>query len=257
MEERQLLENSKEKAPDMVSILNIRKNFAKPILVDFGNIKKIDEKAIILRNKLTIGLFCYYDEEKENTIENNNNMEIETNNINKDNKEEGNNINNENENKNNSFPIIIGSKVTKYKGIEDSIKIHFEDILRKVHGSYDTKEHLIAELNKKFEDIPKKTLNTFFKDKCYKINKKYWMVKNDTLSQFNIKVDDIENIKKENLKIYKEKEEKKKKELEEIKIKDGIIQAPNLEEKQNNEGITGVNNDENKNENDKNNKEKK
>ena len=62
-----------------------------------------------------------------------------------------------------SFPIVIGSKVTKYKGIQDSIKIHFEDILRKVHGSYDTKEHLILQLNKKFEDISKKSLIMLFR----------------------------------------------------------------------------------------------
>ena len=100
-----------------------------------------------------------------------------------------------------SFPIVIGSKVTKYKGIQDSIKIHFEDILRKVHGSYDTKEHLILQLNKKFEDISKKALNTFFKEKCFKIQKKYWMVNNDTLSKFNIKDEDQKN-KEENKEIY-------------------------------------------------------
>ena len=241
MEERQLFENSTGRNMDIMSIINIRKNFTKPILIDFSNIKKTDEKFNVLLNKLTIGLFNYQEDEKENLNENNtniNNMEIEG--------------NNEPENKNNSFPIVIGSKVTKYKGIEDSIKIHFEDILRKVHGSYETKEHLISELNKKFEDIPKKTLNTFFKEKCYKIQKKYWMVNNDTLSQFNLKVEDIENYKKENLEIYKKKEEKRKKELEEIKIKDGIIQPPqNSEENQNNEGGLEANNDENKNEKDK------
>jgi hypothetical protein len=66
-------------------------------------------------------------------------------------------------------------------------------------------------LNKKFEDISKKTLNTFFKEKCFKIQKRYWMVNNDTLSQFNIKDEELEKIKKENFNIYKEKEEKRKK----------------------------------------------
>ena len=247
MEERQLFENSTGRNTDIMNILNIRKNFTKPVLIDFSNIKKTDEKFNVLLNKLTIGLFNYQEDEKENLNENstnnintiNNNMEIEG--------------SNDQENKNNSFPIIIGSKVSKYKGIEDSIKIHFEDILRKVHGSYETKEHLISELNKKFEDISKKTLNTFFKEKCYKIQKRYWMVNNDTLSQFNLKAEDIENYKKENFEIYKKKEEKKKKELEEIKIKDGIIQPPSQEENQNqnNEGGTETNNEENKNEKDK------
>ena len=258
MEERQLLENSKEKLLDIMSIINVRKNFTKPVLIDFVHNRKNDEKNNLLLNKLTIGLFNYEDE----NINDNINMEIE-NNINK---EDGNNINNENECKNNSFPIVIGSKVTKYKGIQDSIKIHFEDILRKVHGSYDTKEHLILELNKKFEDISKKTLNTFFKDKCYKIQKKYWMVNNETLGKFNIKVEDIEKIKKDNYNIYKEKEEKRKKELEEIKIKDGIIQPQNKDENKIDNDNINKSNDENKNEkeqnvdknkNNKNNKEKK
>ena len=215
MKERQLLENSKEHLLGMMNILNIRRNFAKPIIIDFRN-KKNDDKVNLLMSQLTIGLFNY-----ENEYANNEN--VNTSNTN-NNQEENNNLrNDENDNRQNktplSFPIVIGSKVTKYKGIQDSIKIHFEDILRKVHGSYDTKEHLILQLNKKFEDISKKTLNTFFKEKCFKIQKKYWMVNNDTLSQFNIKNEDLEQIKKENYNIYKEKEEKRKKELEEIKIR--------------------------------------
>ena len=249
MEERKLFSSSQEKLVDIKGVLNIRKNYNKPILIDFSTNK--NDKYTLLLNKLKIGLFNF-DEEENN---NGNNMEIEHN----ETKDEG-NINNEQENKVYSFPIVIGNKINKYKGIEDSIKIHFEDILRKVHGSYDTKEHLILELNKKFEDITKKTLNSFFKEKCLKIQKKYWMVNNDTLSQFNVKLEDIEQYKKDNFNIYKEKEEKRKKELEEIKKKDGIIQPQTSEEnKNNNECGSANNNEENKKENekDKNNKEKK
>ena len=235
MKERQLLENSKENLLGIMSILNIRRNFMKPIVVDFRN-KKADDKVNYLMDQLTIGLFKYEDENANNENINTTNIDENNNNIN--------NIYEENDIKPNkvqlSFPIVIGSKVTKYKGIEDSIKIHFEDILRKVHGSYDTKEHLILQLNKKFEDISKKSLNTFFKEKCFKIQKRYWMVNNDTLSQFNIKDEELEQIKKENFNIYKEKEEKRKKELEEIKIKDGIIQPPPNP----NEEIKEENNDE-------------
>jgi len=237
MEERQLLENSKEKILDMMNILNIRKNFARPVLVDFTNNRKNDEKINILSDKLTIGLFNFEDDNaNDSTV-----MDIEA------------NMNGEQEAEkvqNNSFPIVIGNKVTKYKGIVDSIKIHFEDILRKVHGSYETKEHLINELNQKYEDISKKALNSFFKDKCYKIQKKYWMVSNDTLSKFNIKEEDIEQIKKDNLEIYKIKEEKRKKELDEIKIKDGIIPAQSAEE--GNIKTDNNTNDENKKEKDNN-----
>ena len=254
MEERRLFEKSKGKSIDIMTIVNVRKNFLKPVLIDFSK-KRNDDKINILLSKLTIGLFNYNEEENNNACMNIN-MEIENNN---NNNEEGNNININNvnnENKNNCFPIVIGSKVTKYKGIQDSIKIHFEDILRVVHGSYETKEHLILELNKKFEDISKKTLNTFFKEKCLKVQKKFWMINNDTLSKFNLKAEDIEKIKKENFNIYKEKEEKRKKELEEIKIKDGIIQAQNLDKK--NDDIKNENKNEKDNNNDKNkSKEKK
>ena len=248
MEERKLLESSRERQLDAKTILNIRKNFTKPILIDFS--KNKNDKCILLLNKLTIGLFNF-EEEKENINENN--MEVEPD----ENKEEGNNNEAENKNNNNSFPIIIGNKVNKYKGIEDSIKIHFEDILRKVHGSYDTKEHLILELNKKFEDITKKTLNSFFKEKCYKIQKKYWMVQKEILDKFNVKQEDIEQYKKENFNIYKEKEEKKQKELEEIKKKEGIIPPQNSEENKNNNEGGSVNNNKEEKEKDKNNKEKK
>ena len=40
MEERQLLENSQRKQLDILSILNIRKTYSKPVLVDFRNTKK-------------------------------------------------------------------------------------------------------------------------------------------------------------------------------------------------------------------------
>ena len=237
MEERQLLENSKEKILDMMNILNVRKNFTRPVLVDFTNNRKNDEKINILSDKLTIGLFNFEDDNtNDNTI-----MDVEA------------NMNGEQEAEkvqNNSFPIVIGNKVTKYKGIVDSIKIHFEDILRKVHGSYETKEHLINELNQKFEDISKKALNSFFKDKCYKIQKRYWMVNNDTLSKFNVKEEEIEQIKKDNFEIYKIKEEKRKKELDAIKIKDGIIPAQNTEE--GNLNTENHTNDENKKEKDNN-----
>ena len=56
MKERMLLENSKEKLLGTMNILDIRKNFVKPILIDFRK-KKNDDKVNTLMNKLTIGLF--------------------------------------------------------------------------------------------------------------------------------------------------------------------------------------------------------
>ena len=198
IEERKIFQNSKNRNIDIKSILNIRKNYIRPVLIDF-NKRRNDENILILLNNLTIGML---------------NNNIAYNNI-LDNK-------NTNEEK---FPIVIVKKEpNKFKGIQESIKNHFEDIVKKIHGSYDTKENLVNELSQKYNDISKKVLNNFFKEKCFKILKKFWMIKDDILNQFNIDVKEIEKIKKHNYNIYKEKEEKKMKELEEIKIKNGIIQ---------------------------------
>ena len=139
IEERKIFQNSKNRNIDIKSILNIRKNYIRPVLIDF-NKRRNDENILILLNNLTIGLL---------------NNNITYNNI-LDNK-------NTNEEK---FPIVIVKKEpNKFKGIQESIKNHFEDIVKKVHGSYDTKEHLILDINKKFEDISKNILNNFFKEK--------------------------------------------------------------------------------------------
>ena len=79
MKERQLLENSKENLLGIMSILNIRRNFMKPIVVDFRN-KKADDKVNYLMDQLTIGLFKYEDENANN--ENINTTNIDENNNN-------------------------------------------------------------------------------------------------------------------------------------------------------------------------------
>jgi len=199
LEERKKLKNSRNKLLDIKFLFNIRKNYIRPILVDFKN--KKNEKVLILENHLTIGLFNYENIFNVNTLENNSYANEE------------------------HFPIKIDKKSKKYKGIEDSIRNHFKDIVKKVHGSYDTKEHLIFELNKKFGDLSKKVLNSFFREKCLKIPKKYWVIKTEILEQFNLDKNEIEEIKRKNHNIYKEKGEKKIKELEEIKIENGIISS--------------------------------
>ncbi len=145
------------------------------------------------------------------------------------------------------FPIIIKKKINNCKGIQDSINLtkflkifinktgkkhkkvknHFQDIIKKIHGSYDTKDHLINEINQQFDDISKNILNNFFKDKCMKIHKKYWIVKDEILNQFNLNIDDMDKIKIENYNIYKEREERKAKNLETIKQKDEMMNTKN------------------------------
>ena len=182
IEERKLFENSKSKNIDIKTILNIRKNYIKPIIIDFTKKEKNEnnenannEKILVLTKKLTIGLFYF--------------------------------------NENERFPIIINNKAKKYKCIQDSVKNHIKDFVKIIHGSYETKEHLISELIKKYNDIYKNNLNNFFKEKCIKISKKYWIVKNDVLNEFDLNEKEIEQIKKDNYNAYKEKEEKKSKKL--------------------------------------------
>ena len=199
IEQRRLFQKSKQNLIDIKSFLNIRKNYIKPILIDFTK-KENNDKIKILCNKLTIGLFRFdYDEDNENSIY-------------------------ENEE---TFPIVIKKKTNNYKGVQNSIKNNFEDIIKIIHGSYETKEYLINEINQKFNNISKNILNNFFKDKCLKIHKKYWIVKDEILKQFNFNLDDLEKIKILNYNKYKEKEEKKEKELEIIEQKDEIINSKN------------------------------
>ena len=194
IEQRRLFQKSKPKLIGIKSFLNIRKNYIKPVLIDFTK-QQNNDKIMLLSKKLTIGLLnC-------NTDENNDYENGET------------------------FPISFKKKINDYKGIQNSIKNHFQEIIKKIHGSYDTKEYLINELNQKYEDISKNILNNFFKDKCMKVHKKYWIVKEETLHQYNLNLDEMEKIKTENYNKYKEKEEKKAKELEIIEQKDEIIHS--------------------------------
>ena len=202
IEQRRLFQKSKSNLIDIKSFLNIRKNYIKPILIDFTKAENND-KIMILSKKLSIGLVNFDTIKDINEIDNNFNANDEV------------------------FPIVIKKKINNYKGIQDSIRNHFQDIIKKIHGSYDTKDHLINEINQQFDDISKNILNNFFKDKCMKIHKKYWIVKDEILNQFNLNIDDMDKIKKDNYNIYKEREEKKTKNLETIKQKDEMMNTKN------------------------------
>ena len=194
IDQRRLFQKSKSKLIGIKSFLNIRKNYIKPVLIDFTK-QQGNDKIMLLSKKLTIGLLNF------NNYENNDYENGET------------------------FPISFKKKINDNKGTQNSIKYHFKEIIKRIHGSYDTKEHLINELNQKYVDISKNILNNFFKDKCMKVHKKYWIVKEETLHQFNLNLDEMEKIKTENYNKYKEKEEKKAKELEIIIQKDEIIHS--------------------------------
>ena len=233
LKERQLFEASKDKIGGIIQILNIRKNFNKPIIIDFKYLNNKDE----LVEKLKCKIFHF--PKNDNLNEN----------LNELNKNEDENLNNNNNNNysNSDFPIKIITKSSKNNVIKNNIQDHLEDIIKFIHGSFETKENMIPILNERFPDISKKSLNTFFKQKCIKTKhdlkkKNFWLVKEEVLnligSNSNIKLDEL---KEEHLKEFEEKEIKRLKEIEKTRE----INNLNKEEQNNNINIINVNNNEN------------
>ena len=232
LKERQLFEASKDKIGGIIQILNIRKNFNKPIIIDFKYLNNKDE----LVEKLKCKIFHF--PKNDNLNEN----------LNELNKNEDENLNNNNNNNysNSDFPIKIITKSSKNNVIKNNIQDHLEDIIKFIHGSFETKENMIPILNERFPDISKKSLNTFFKQKCIKTKhdlkkKNFWLVKEEVLnligSNSNIKLDEL---KEEHLKEFEEKEIKRLKEIEKTR------EINNLnKEEQNNNNIIIINNNEN------------
>ena len=167
MQQKKLFKSNK--LIDIKTLLNIRKNYAKPILINFTkNDYEKSEQVLILIKKLTVKLFDY---DIKNDMENDNNLYLCE----------------------NKFPIIVNKNKNKFyigkqkeKEVQNPINNHFVDIMKIIHGSYDTKENLISEIVKKYNEISKNILNNFFKEKCAKIQKKYWTINSDILKQFNI-----------------------------------------------------------------------
>ena len=223
LKERQLFEASKDKIGGIIQILNIRKNFNKPIIIDFKYLNNKDE----LVEKLKCKIFHF---PKNDNINENNEL----------NKNEDENLNNNFSN----FPIKIKTKSSKNNVIKNNIQDHLEDIIKFIHGSFETKENMIPILNERFPDISKKSLNTFFKQKCIKTKhdlkkKNFWLVKEEVLnligSNSNIKLDEL---KEEHLKEFEEKEIKRLKEIEKTR------EINNLNKEEQNNNNNNINNNE-------------
>ena len=232
LKERQLFEASKDKIGGIIQILNIRKNFNKPIIIDFKYLNNKDE----LVEKLKCKIFHF---------PKNDNLNENLNELNKNEDENLNNNNNNNNYSNSNFPIKIITKSSKNNVIKNNIQDHLEDIIKFIHGSFETKENMIPILNERFPDISKKSLNTFFKQKCIKTKhdikkKNFWLVKEEVLnligSNSNIKLDEL---KEEHLKEFEEKEIKRLKEIEKTRE----INNLNKEEQNNNNNNINVNNE--------------
>jgi hypothetical protein len=249
-EDRELYEKSKDKRKGVMDLLEIRKNFAKPVVVSFNKRNKLNVNEKLLKDKLTIQIFTHVSNEEDNMNyhkEGDNDIMM----LNEDGVINGNNNNNL---QINNFPIKIQRKKNKVTGFQNVIKDHLEDIIKTIHGSFQTKEQMIIVLNEKFTDIPKKTLDNFFKEKCLKIKhstnmKKYWLVKHEILSELNLSNEEITKVLEDNYKIFEEKEKQRIEELEVNKQKNAMDVQPVVSDKVANDGDGDNNNNINDKEN--------
>jgi hypothetical protein len=134
------------KTKSIMEILEIRKNYPKPVILNFSaNI--VDQKLKLIGDILKARILL-----KKEKDENNDPIEH-----------------------NQDFPIKITSKVkegnSKKGGMSLQLKDRLDDVVREIHMSYMTKDLLIKLLNEKYPGIPKKSLDNFFRDSCLKLKK--------------------------------------------------------------------------------------
>jgi len=150
-----------KKKNSVMDILEIRKNYSKPVIVNFNiTFNSLDNKVKLLHNLCKARIF--HSNNKNENNEDNRNINIEY--------DMEDNQNGELDKK--KFPIKITSKKSedtgRKTGMNNNIKDKLEDIVREIHLSYMTKEFLIKVITEKFNDISKKSLSNFFKDSVLK-----------------------------------------------------------------------------------------
>ena len=135
--------NIGKKIKGIYDYLEIRKNYPKPIIINF-TLNNNDNKYKTLQKAVTARIF------KNLNTDNNNNIDLS-------NEED--------------FPIKILSEKqyeNKQTGLIDNIKDNLEDIIKEIHGSYLTKDQIIKNLNEKFSTLSKSSLANFIKNKTMK-----------------------------------------------------------------------------------------
>ena len=154
------------KIKSVMELLEIRKNYTKPVVINFNfNINIIDSKVKIIGDLLKARIF--------NPSTGGSLPYLVSNNTQKD----------ENENEMENFPIKIISKskleeTGRKSGMNMILKDHLDQVALEIHFSYMTKEFLIKLITEKFPGISKKGLDNFFKDSCLKSKKPGSRVRN-------------------------------------------------------------------------------
>lgn len=154
-------ENQKKKKTVM-EIMEIRKNYSKPVFVSFNqSYNSMDNKVRLLYNLCKAKIFNLNPVNNDNIAPANNEdnvIEMDDNNYLPQSKQ---------------FPIRLSSNKSEDTGrkcgMNNNIKDKLEDLVREIHLSYMTKEYLIKVITEKFNDISKKSLSNFFRDSVLKV----------------------------------------------------------------------------------------
>ncbi len=201
------------KAKNIIEILEIRRNFNKPILLDFRNptndfninkIKKLTEalKAKIFNiNSLTIKTY-------QTDVDQNSNLSGGNNN-------------------NNDFPIKLSENIGEIKknltGLKDNIHDRLADVIREIHGSLLSKDDLIRNIKDKYNHISKSSLAQFLKDYSERVivkkfNRKMWYLKENIFREANINEEEAKEIFESNKKTFEKTYEEKKIQGDKLKV---------------------------------------
>lgn len=147
------LANSKIKS--VMDLLEIRKNYTKPVVVNFNiNLNINDPKIKLIGDLLKARIF---NQSNNQTV----NKEF---------------FNTEDLPELPDFPIKITSKnkieeTVRKSGMNMILKDRLDEVVREIHFSFMTKEYLIKLITEKIPNISKKGLDNFFKDCCLKSKK--------------------------------------------------------------------------------------
>jgi hypothetical protein len=199
------------KAKNIIEILEIRRNFNKPVLIDFRNsnndfnymkIKKLNE---VLRARIfninTINIKTY-----QGDIDQNSNLS--------------------GFNNNNDFPIRFTENIEIKKsltGLKDYIHDRLADVCREIHGSLFSKDDIIKNIRDKFHLISKSSLAQFLKDYSERVlvkkfNRKMWYLKESIFREANINEEEAKQILENNKKAYEKIHEEKKIQEQKLKV---------------------------------------
>lgn len=139
-EQVNLEKDNKNKSKSLMDILEVRKNYNKPVIIDFS-VKTADIRVKNAGDMLKARIFMIRVEEPE-----------------------------EESKECFEFPIKIKSKSKNIevgkKGINFIIKDRLLEVVKEIHLSFMSKEFLVKLINEKYPQISKKQIEIFFRDYC-------------------------------------------------------------------------------------------